>query len=240
MPCFLNVFVFVFLKRNQSFVKRRFIMRSRILRVIGVLAVVWLLFGCSSTPKHVQVAKEQRRAAYEVQKPIVVQTSKEDSRPSWTKKSVYADDGNIYFSGGFLNGADYPLTVRCANAEALKVVVGAVSQWIRAEFTAYTQGSNTAGEGIERYVEDGIATFTKSLHLQGLKQAELYYEEVAYPGKTQSGYNVFVQLKMAKADYVRAKAEAIERVKDEFDKAGNIEAKKKAEMILDDLKSEVI
>ncbi len=53
-------------------------------------------------------------------------------------------------------------------------------------------------------------------------------------------YNVFVQIKMARTDYVRAKAEAIEKIKDEFDKAGNIEAKKKAELILDELKSEVM
>ncbi len=209
-------------------------------KVVLVLVVVGLLWGCSSTPKHVQIVKEQRQNAYEVQKPMVVQTSKEDKRPEWTKKSVYVDDGNIYFSGGFLNGADYPLTVRCANAEALKVAVGSVSQWIRAEFTDYVQGSNTAGEGVERYVEDGIATFTKALHIQGLKQTQVYYEEVAYPGRTQTGYNVFVQIKMARTDYVRAKAEAIEKIKDEFDKAGNIEAKKKAELILDELKSEVM
>ena len=207
--------------------------------VIGL--VVGVLVGCGGAAKkeHVSVSR-QIPSSYAVQKPIVVQTSKEDSRPSWTKKSVYMDEGNIYFSGGFLNGADYPLTVRCANAEALKVVVGAVSQWIRAEFASHAQGSNKAGEGIERYVEDGIATFTKALYFQGIKQAELYYEEVAYPGRTNTGYNVFVQLQMDKSDYVRAKAEAISRMKDEFDKAGQIEAKKKAEMILNSLKTEVM
>ena len=208
---------------------------------VALVLVMVGLWGCSSTPKHVQVVKEQRQTAYEMQKPMVVQTSKEDLRPGWTKKSVYVDDGNIYFSGGFLNGADYPLTVRCANAEALKVVVGAVSQWIRAQFAGHVQGSNTVGDGgLERYVEDGIATFTKALHMQGIKQNELYYEEVAYPGRVDTGYNVFVQLTMEKSDYNRAKAEAIGRMKSEFDKDGNIEAKKKAEFILGEFKKEII
>jgi hypothetical protein len=207
--------------------------------VIGL--IVGVLVGCGGTPKKKpESVVRQMPSSYAVQKPVVVKTSKEDLRPAWTKKSVYMDDGNIYFSGGFLNGADYPLSVRCANAEALKSVVGAVSQWIRAEFTGYVQGSNKAGEGLERYVEDGIATFTKALHIQGIKQSEVYYEEVAYPGRTNTGFNVFVQLTMERSDYVRAKAEAVERMKDGFDKDGNVEAKKKAEMILDSLKREVI
>jgi hypothetical protein len=227
--------------QNGNGNERGFVMKRIIFGfVIGVVVGVMVGCGGGEVVKREPVAK-QIPPSYAVNRPIVVETSESDSRPSWTKKSVYMDEGNIYFSGGFLNGADYPLTVRCANAEALKVAVGAVSQWIRAEFASHVQGSNNASEGgLERYVEDGIATFTKALHIQGIKQAELYYEEVAYPGRVDTGFNVFVQLTMAKSDYTRAKAEAIQRMKDGFDKDGNIEAKKKAEMILDSLKSEVI
>ena len=106
------------------------------------------------------------------------------------------------FTGGFTDGADYAVTIRCANAEALKSAVQAISQYIRAEFSEYVQGSNSAtGDGIERYFSDGIATFAENIHVQGIKQAELYYEKMFSPAVMQSTYNVFVKLEMSKADY---------------------------------------
>jgi len=243
--------------RNFSFVKmemeisRKGVIMSRRLWVFLICVVVGCGVGVGASdggivpvPKHNSAsvaAGGMMPLGYALHRPMVVKTSESDSLPSWTKTSVYMDEENIYFSGGFLNGADYSLTVRCANAEALKVAVGAVSQWIRAEFASHAQGSNNAGDGgVERYVEDRIAIFTKALHLQGIKQTQLYYEEVAYQGRVETGYNVFVQLTMAKSDYVRAKAEAIGRMKIGFDKEGNIEAKKKAEIILGELKKEVM
>ena len=49
------------------------------------------------------------------------------------------------------------------------------------------------GEAVERYVEDGIATFTECLHVQGAKQAELYYEEVLAPQIMKPAYNILVK-----------------------------------------------
>ena len=82
------------------------------------LFVVALVFSGCATSKSVKEAKKSVREAYEVQKPIVVQTSKEDKRPDWTKKTVFEENGSIYFSGGFLDGSDYSVTIRCANAFA--------------------------------------------------------------------------------------------------------------------------
>ena len=137
-----------------------------------------------------------------------------------------------------MNGADYSVSIRCANAEALKVTIQSISQFIRAEFSSYAQGPNTNDEGIERYVEDGIATFTKNLHLQGIKQKELYWEEMLNPGAVQSTYNVWVMLEMDKADYVTAKADVLRNLRDKFADAGQAEAKEKAEKLLEELKEE--
>ena len=90
-------------------------------------------------------------------KPIVVQTCRQDKRPEWTKKMVFKESGNFYFSGGFLDGSDYSVTIRCANTEALKVAAQSISQFIRAEFSSYSQGSNTGASGVERFVEDSAA-----------------------------------------------------------------------------------
>lgn len=205
-----------------------------------LLVTILFIWGCAGTPREVKVAQKQARVAYEMQKPLVVQTSKDDGRPGWTKKSSYSDDANVYFTGGFLNGADYPLTVRSANAEALKVACQGISQFIRAEFSGYIQGANQAGDRIDRYVSDGIATFTNTLHVRGMRQTDIYYEEEFSSTIARPAYNVWVKLEMSKADFMHAKAEALKTLQAKFDQDGDVEAKKKAQELLDSLKRDYL
>lgn len=208
--------------------------------VLVLTCTIWGITGCSSATKRVKGAQESTLEAYEMQKPIEVTTSEDDSRPDWTKKTVFEDEGKVYFSGGFLNGSDYSVTIRCANAEALKVALQGISQFIRAEFSSYVQGSNTKAEGVERYVEDGIATFSKNLHVQGFRQTEIYYEEMFSAALMQPAYNVWVRLEMDKADYFKAKADVLHQLHDEFARTGQVEAKEKAEKLLKELKREAL
>jgi len=46
-------------------------------------------------------------------------------------------------------------------------------------------------------------------------------------------------LEMSKADYLKAKADVIRNLRDKFKSEGRIEAKKKAEKLLDELKEQV-
>ena len=96
--------------------------------------------------------------------------------------------------------------------------------------------ANTGADGVERYVEDGIATFVDNLHIQGARQKEIYYEEVFSAQMMQPTYNVFVMLEMSKADYLKCKADALKTLRDRFSKEGRTEAKEKAERLLDELK----
>ena len=203
-----------------------------------ILIAALIIAGCG-TSKNVKQVRQTVEEAYEIQKPINVRTSKDDKRPDWTKLTTFEDGGNVYFSGGFLNGADYALTIRCANAEALKVASQSISQFIRSEFSSFVQGSNTGVNDVERHVEDGIATFARSLHIQGIRQKEVYYEEMFMPSVMTSTFNVWVQLEISKADYMKAKAEIIQKLHDKFKAAGEIEAKEKAEKLLEELKDEV-
>jgi len=202
-----------------------------------VLVLASFLVGCS-TPKRVEMAQQAVKEVYEIQKPLEVRTSKNDNRPDWTKITVFESNGNVYFTGGFMNGSDYSVTIRCANAEALKVAVQSVSQFIRAEFSEYVQGSNTGTGGVDRYIEDGIATFANNLYFQGIRQKEVYYEELFSPSIMQPTYNVFVMLELSKADYLNAKAAAVRKLHDKFSKAGELEAKEKAEKLLEKLREE--
>ena len=160
------------------------------------------------------------------------------NRPEWTTVSSIEEDGMVYFTGGFLNGSDYALSVRCANAEGLKVAIQSISQMIRAEFSSYVQGSNVGADGIERYVSDGIATFVDALHVRGLRQGEIFWEEVFSPQLLVPTYNVFVKLEMSKGDYLVAKADAVRKLRDSFQDEGNIRAKEKAEKLLEELKQD--
>ena len=197
--------------------------------------------ACSSN----RVIREQVESAevlYHAQKPIEVRTSKNDDRPMWTKRSMVQDDecgGIISFSGAFLGGSDYPTSIRCANAEALKVVVQSVSQFVRAEFSGFVEGPNSGISGVNRYVEDGIASFVDCLHLQGARQAEIYYEELFSPIYIVPSYNVWVRVEMDKLDYLRVKAEALRRLKSRFKDKGQEQVKQKAEDLLRKLEAEV-
>ena len=204
-------------------------------KLISLILLVFFVVGCGGRVKQ---ARQTVKGMYEIQKPLQVRTSQNDDRPKWTKQTAFEDEGNVFFSGAFLNGSDYSVTVRCANAEALKVAVQSISQFIRAEFTEYVHGSNTGASGVDRYVKDGIATFTQSLHVQGIRQKDVYYEEMFSPSVMQPTFNVWVKLEMSMADYLHAKADVLRRLRDGFSRAGETEAKEKAEELLEELKRE--
>ena len=202
---------------------------------LGIFIIISLAFsGCGAT-KALNLKEE-----YQIQQPIIVRTSLDDDRPQWTRQSVFELNGKIYFTGGFTDGADYAVSIRCANAEALKSAVQSISQFIRAEFSEYVHGSNSAaGEGVDRYFSDGIATFSENIQVQGIRQAELYYQEIFSPTLMQSTYNVFVKLEMSKADFLHAKASVLKKLRERFKHDGETEAKQKAEKLLDELKNEI-
>jgi hypothetical protein len=202
---------------------------------LGIVIIISLAFSGCGAAKALNL-----KEAYQIQKPIVVRTSLDDDRPQWTQNTVFELNGKIYFTGGFADGADYAVTIRCANAEALKSAVQSISQYIRTEFSEYVHGSNSAAdEGIDRYFSDGIATFSENIHVQGIRQAELYYEEMFSPTLMQPNYNVFVKLEMSKADYLHAKASVLKKLRDRFKDEGEFQAKEKAEKLLEDLKNEI-
>lgn len=211
------------------------------IRVFLLVILFGLVAGCSTASKEIKAARQTAEVAYEVQKPIVVRTSEDDKRPDWVKKSAYIDDGKMFFSGGFTDGADYSVSVRCANAEALKVAVQGIGQFIRAEFSHYVQGSNVGSEGgdLERYVSDGIATFADAMHIQGVKQSDIYYEELFSPTVMKPTFNVWVRLEMSRAEYLKAKADVVRQLRDKFGKDNHSQAKQKAQRLLNDLKGEI-
>ena len=206
---------------------------SHLLRAAMVALGLVFLCGACSSPTHTADFKKE---AYELNKPVPVTNSRADNRPDWVGRSMFQENGKLYFSGGFMEGSDYAVTVRCAYAEALKNVSQSISQFIRSEFTTYAHGSNKGPEGVNRYFEDGVAVLVDTLHIQGVKQTDVFYEEVFLPASMASAYNVFVLLEIRESDYLMAKVAALEKLRDKFEDSGNAEAKKKAEELLEELK----
>ncbi len=175
-----------------------------------------------------------------MQRPIITDSSEKNVNkgPDWViRDTYYEENGMMYFTGGFLSGSDYSLTVRTANAEALKTAAQAIGEFIRVEFSEYTQGSNMHGD-VDRYISDGIAVFIDRIKVHGVKQKEIYYEELFSPRDMQPAYNIFVKLELPMVDYIQAKAEMLRRLRDKFRKEGNTEAKEKAQKLLEELKKE--
>lgn len=193
----------------------------------------FMLAGCASK---VQQAKEE---AYQARKPIQVRTSRNDERPDWVTRTSYEQDGSVYFVGAYMEGADYPVSVRCANAEAMKVAVQSISQFLRVEFTQMAHGSNSPAGDVERYVQDGIAQVVKGIHIQGVKQEKVYYEEQFDPATQETIYNVFVRLRMSKPEYMEAKADAVRQLRERFSEQDHPEAKEKAEKLLNQLRDDI-
>lgn len=210
--------------------------------------LISLVMGCSSAPKKVGVALMELEAEDFINQqetvianqPIDIRNSSTDNRPDWTSTTVFEQGNSIYFTGTFVRGVDYSMTLRLANAEALKSMVQSVGTSIRAEFSMFAQGANDIESGIDRYVEDGIATFSNNIHIQGIRQAESYYEEMYDPKNPMKPYyNVWVKLEIGKSEYLRAKARVLKQLKNDFQNAGETEAKEKAQILLNDLKEQV-
>lgn len=197
-----------------------------------ILMMLFMSGGCASKQE------QAVRAVYEVQRPIPVRTSLNHNRPDWVVQQSWESEGEMYFVGAFLDGADYPLTIRCANAEAMKVLMQSLSQFVRAEFTTHVQGSNSVahGGGVDRFVSDGYAAVVDNIHVQGVRQADLYYEEEFSPVSMSERFNVFVMLSMSQADYIRAKADVLKQLRDRFEDEGQVEAKRHAEDLLNRLR----
>ena len=63
---------------------------------LGIVIIISLaLSGCGAT-KVVKMNQAAMKEAYQIQKPIIVQTSLDDDRPEWTQRTVFEKNGKVY------------------------------------------------------------------------------------------------------------------------------------------------
>jgi len=208
-------------------------------QLISLIAVAYclglLLLGCSGS----KVAK-QKEAFIEAQKPVIVQKMGQGKRPDWTsEKPYFEDDVGLHFTSGFMGGADYALTLRLAKSEAIKSLLEFIQVKASEEFSSAIHGQNRRDGDLGRYVTDTVAWTVENLCIGGITQDRIYYEQIFDPVSQSFKYNSWVQLGISRADYVKAKTDAAQKLLDKAIRDKDEEAKRKALELLEKLREEV-
>lgn len=202
---------------------------------IPVFFIALSLIGCGAS----KVAKQQA-AFIELQKPVVVERTGKDKRPDWTSEKPFSEDDNgFHFTGGYMGGGDYSLTLRLAKSEAIKNLLESVEIKARSEFSSVIQGQNQTDGDLGRYVTDAVAWTVENLRVRGIRQGRIHYEQIFDPVSQSFKYNSWVQLIISKPDYQKAKVDAAQRLLDKAVREQDKEAKEKAKELLEKLYREV-
>ena len=193
-----------------------------------------LLAGCASK------AAKQKEAFIEAQKPVVVTKMGQEKRPDWTwEKPYFEDEAGFHFTAGVMGGADYALTLRLAKSEAMKNLLESIQVKARGEFSSAIHGQNRAERDLGRYVTDTVAWTVENLRIEGITQDRVYYEQIFDPASQSFKYNSWVQVGISRADYVKAKTDAGQKLLDKAVHENDQEAKTKAKELLDKLREDV-
>jgi hypothetical protein len=209
--------------------------RQTTINVFSAFLVPFLIavLGCGGS----KVIK-QSQAMAELNRPVVMEKTGTTQRPEWTNRTTFSEDGQgLRFAGGVMGGSDYALTLRLAKSEAIKNLLESVEIKARSEFSSVMHG-NYGNDDIGRYVTDAVAWTVDNLLVGGIKQRDIYYEQTFTPGTNYVRYNAWVSLEISKADYVRAKTAAAERLLKKAIREQDAEAKEKALEMLERLRTE--
>jgi len=195
----------------------------------------FIVTGCGGA----KLSKQTRKLA-ELQKPVIIEKTGSVKRPKWTNNpTFFEDDNGFHFTGGIMGGADYSLIIRMAKAEAIKNMLESIELKARSEFSSVMHGSNRNDSDIGRYVTDAVAWTIDNIRVRGIKQRQVYYEQFLDPSSQFVKYNAWVELEISVSDYTKAKVDAAERLLNKTLQENDLEAKEKAQELLEKLKTEV-
>jgi len=201
-------------------------------RIVILICLVFLPFACGTNK-----AAKQKQSLMEIHTPVVVEKTDHDNRPAWTSDRPFFEDSNgFHFTGGFMGGVDYALTLRLAKSEAIKNLLESIEIRAQAEFSSAIQGQNINNGDLGRYVTDAVAWTIDNLKISGIRQGKSYYEQVFDPASRSFKYNAWIQLEIPKTDYLKAKTDSARKLLDKTIQEENESARKKATELLETLK----
>lgn len=195
--------------------------------VVGLLLILPACASKNNQPQPPQPAATSAMPAVEKPSP----------RPAWVDGDSFSeDDKGIHMVGAFMGSADYNMTIRLAKAEAMKNLLESVEVKARGEFSSAMHGGNRQTNDIGRYVTDTVGWVVENLRVRGVRQRQVYVEQVIVPGYPVTKYNAWVRVEISKADYEHAKLDATNRFLAKAVCENDAEAKEKAEQVLMQLK----
>ena len=201
-------------------------------RIVILICLVFLPFACGTNK-----AVKQKQSLMEIHTPIVVEKTGHDNRPAWTSERPFFEDGNgFHFTGGFMGGVDYALTLRLAKSEAIKNLLESIEIRAQAEFSNAIQGQNINDGDLGRYVTDAVAWTIDNLKISGIRPSNSYYEQVFDPVSRSFKYNAWIQLEIPKTDYLKAKTDSARKLLDKTIQEKNESAREKTTELLETLK----
>ena len=86
---------------------------------------------------------------------------------------------------------------------------------------------------------DTVAWTVENLRIEGITQDRIYYEQIFDPVSQSFKYNSWVQVGISRADYVKAKTDAAQKLLDKAIRNNDQEAKSKAMELLEKLREDV-
>ncbi|MCK4824715.1 hypothetical protein KA005_53680 [bacterium] len=135
---------------------------KKFLRCLMIAVCIGLLpFGCGAS----NIGKK-KASLIEVHKPVIAEKTGQSKRPDWTsEKPFFEDNSGLHFTGGYMGGADYALTLRLAKSEATKNLLESIEIKTRAEFSSAIHGKNRSEGDLGRYVTDVVAWTVDNLRI---------------------------------------------------------------------------
>lgn len=145
--------------------------------------------------------------------------------PSWVGQASWEKGVNIFYVGAAPTRADFALGLREAKADAEKKMVEQIRQRIRTEFGSAIEGQNVDGQ-TGSYVKDTIVKVSENVQVSGALQDETYIEKVeeTTAAGVRYNFNCYTVVRLAQADYLEARKNALDGAVAEAHRANNARA----------------
>lgn len=159
-----------------------------------------------------------------------------DRTPDWALKQSYEQGDYLYVVGEGTDPEGYALAGRMAKANAVQTLAEVVGLKAKSELvkTAQRVGLSTSGS----FIQDSVAMTTEYVTVQDLTHHEDYRDKVELAEDGRIRYRVLSAYRLPLQSFRAAKVRALETMQGRYVKAQDLEAKRAAQKLLDEVKAE--
>lgn len=177
-------------------------------KIITIVIVVILIFGCASTRFGSEKAIEGKIPKWAIE------------RPSSENRKFF------YFSGTQTHAYDRTLGFKQSQSNAIRDMLLSIQQYARVEFQNVIVGANEE-RGYGQHITDIVALVVNNIEIGGVFIHDQTYEKIEKNSHLgiEYFYNCYTQIRLSKSDYYEARDKAINK----YLQQSLVEKNKKAE-----------